>query len=114
VSPSRRSIERILETTWRKVLQLDECDLDDNFFELGVTSFDAVAVITALNDELAADISEIGLFERPTIRAMTELLCAAGGAGPDQGILDSQRRGALRGAQRRASERVRRAPDARS
>jgi acyl carrier protein len=104
VPPSRRSVERILETTWRKVLQIDECDFDDNFFELGGTSADAVAVITTLNDELATDISEIGLFERPTIRAMTGLLCSAEGAGPDQGILDSQRRGALRGAQRRAPD----------
>ncbi len=99
------AIERVLEAAWRQVLEDIEFGPDDNFFELGGTSFDAVLVIEALNAELGTDISEIGLFERPTIRAMSALLRPAA-AGPDEVIVASQRRG----ARRRASTRVRLEP----
>jgi acyl carrier protein len=88
----------LLETIWREVLQTDRFDLDDNFFELGGSSFDAVLVIARLNDELGTDVSEIGLFERPTIRAMTELLRPAGGADSGGDLLHSRRRGEQRRA----------------
>jgi acyl carrier protein len=94
-------IQRTLESAWRKALQVDEVSLDDNFFELGGTSLDAVDVIDQLNIELGTDISEIGLFERPTIRAMAELLRSVTDSvtepdKPGQGILDSMSRGARR------------------
>jgi hypothetical protein len=92
------TIERILETIWRDVLETDEFGPDDNFFALGGTSFDAVLVVARLNHELGVDVSDIGLFERPTIRAMTGLLRRGDGADPDQGVLDSQRRGEQRRA----------------
>jgi aryl carrier-like protein len=100
---SDRPTRDILETIWRDVLQTDQFDVDDNFFALGGSSFDAVVVIARLNDELGTDVSEIGLFERPTIRAMTELLRSADGADSGGDILHSQRRG----ERRRAIERVR-------
>jgi acyl carrier protein len=102
-SASTRSIQRVLEVTWQKVLQVDQVDVDDNFFELGGTSLDAIDVVDRLNHELGTDISEIGLFERPTIRAMTELLRPTEGSRADQDILDSRRRG----GQRRAIDRGR-------
>jgi acyl carrier protein len=88
----------LLETIWREVLETDQFDVDDSFFELGGSSFDAVVVIGRLNDELGTDVSEIGLFERPTIRAMTELLRPAGGADSGGDILHSRRRGERRRA----------------
>jgi hypothetical protein len=100
---SGRSIPQILETLWRDVLRADQFDIDDSFFALGGSSYDAVVVIARLNHELGTDVSEIGLFERPTIRAMTELLCPADGTESDRGVVDSQRRG----EQRRAIERAR-------
>jgi acyl carrier protein len=93
----------VLETIWREVLQTDQFDVDDNFFELGGSSFDAVVVIARLNDELGTDVSEIGLFERPTIGAMTELLRPAGEADSGGDVLHSRRRG----ERRRAIERAR-------
>lgn len=107
-------IRRALEAAWRTVLPVGELGADDNFFDLGGTSADAVDVIATLNRELGTDVSDIGLFERPTIRAMTALLCSARDAGPDRGgtaereIPDSRRRG----ERRRAADRARRAPGA--
>jgi aryl carrier-like protein len=105
---SGRPTRDTLEAIWRDVLQTDQFDVDDNFFALGGSSFDAVVVIGKLNRELGTDVSEIGLFERPTIRAMTELLRAADGveSGGDTG--HSQRRG----ERRRAIARARVQPDA--
>ena len=88
----------VLETIWRDVLHTDEVEDDDNFFALGGTSLDAVLVIERLNEELGTDVSQIGLFERPTIRAMTELLRSAGGAGSDGDVLAGRRRGERRRA----------------
>jgi acyl carrier protein len=93
----RETVE-ILVAAWRDVLQAGEFGPDDNFFDLGGTSNDAIDVIDRLNRELDVDISQIGLFERPTLRAMTELLRAAPGAQPGR-LLDESRQ---RGEQRRA------------
>lgn len=65
---------RILEGIWREVLPVDRFDLDDNFFDLGGTSPDALAVVDRLNEELGTDVSGIELFEHPTIRAMVASL----------------------------------------
>lgn len=97
-----RRVRRVLEEAWRAVLPVGELGVDDNFFDLGGTSADAVGVIDTLNRELGIDVSEIGLFERPTIREMTAMLCPAEdiAAGPDRAgeILDSRRRGERRRA----------------
>jgi acyl carrier protein len=95
---SGRPTRDTLEAIWRDVLQTDDFDVDDNFFALGGSSFDAVVVIGKLNQELGTDVSEIGLFERPTIRAMTELLRAADGVGSGGDVADSRRRGERRRA----------------
>jgi len=74
--------QHILTDVWREVLQIDRFGLDDNFFDLGGTSLEAVVVVARLNLELGADVSGIGLFERPTIRAMTGLLQGTEQPGP--------------------------------
>jgi hypothetical protein len=76
------AIRRTLQAAWREVLQTDGFGIDDNFFDLGGTSLEAVVVVSRLNLELGTDISGIGLFERPTIRAMTDLLLATAQPGP--------------------------------
>jgi len=94
--------QRILTDVWREVLQSDRFGPDDNFFDLGGTSLEAVVVVARLNLELGTDVSGIGLFERPTIRAMTGLLRAT--EQPARAAQEARRRGELRrslGAARR-------------
>lgn len=90
---------RIVEGIWREILPVDRFDEDDNFFDLGGTSPDAIAVVDRLNEELGTDVSGIGLFERPTIRAMVALLTGSATVDPtepDDGTRDGQRRGERR------------------
>lgn len=98
--PDERT-RRIVEGIWREVLPVERLDEDDNFFDLGGTSPDAIAVVDRLNEEFGTDVSGIGLFERPTIRGMVALLTGAApvdGDGSDPGTRDSQRRGESRRA----------------
>jgi hypothetical protein len=103
---SDAAAQRILTEVWREVLQSDRFGPDDNFFDLGGTSLEAVVVVALLNRELGADVSGIGLFERPTIRAMTDLLRGTERPGP--AAQEARRRGARRRtagpARRRASD----------
>ncbi|HKS99530.1 MAG TPA: phosphopantetheine-binding protein [Rugosimonospora sp.] len=98
-------VRRILESAWREVLPVDTFGPDDNFFELGGGSLEAVAVIDRLNHELGTDVSGIGLFERPTISAMIDLLRPSGAG--DEPLRESLRRG----ERRRAIELARAQPD---
>lgn len=86
-------IRQTLELIWREVLKIDRVDVDDNFFELGGTSFDALVVVSELNRELRTDVSGIALFEKPTIRAMAELLRSKEEIESCRIIQDSKRRG---------------------
>lgn len=97
-------LQPTLEAVWREVLHNDQFGPDDNFFDLGGTSLEAVVVVSRLNAALGTDVSEIGLFARPTIRAMTELLRATEATGAF--AAEARRRGEARrtGRQRYAEE----------
>jgi amino acid adenylation domain-containing protein len=59
---------------WRHVLQVDRVGLDDNFFDLGGHSLQLVAVHTALEQHLGAELPVTELFRQPTVRRLTRYL----------------------------------------
>ena len=63
--------ERQLANAWRQTLELDEIGLDDDFFELGGDSLDAMRLAAALG--IAAE----DLLKRTTIRRLAEHLAAS-------------------------------------
>jgi acyl carrier protein len=59
---------------WKKVLDLDAVELDDNFFDLGGHSLLMVQVHTALTERLGRQFPLIKLLENPTIRQLAASL----------------------------------------
>jgi len=51
--------------------------LHDNFFELGGNSLAGLRVIARLKETLQVSVSEVSLYEAPTVLAMARLLAAA-------------------------------------
>jgi aryl carrier-like protein len=100
---SRRSFQEMLKIVWCDVLDIDQVGLDDDFFELGGSSCEALDVVDRINGREGIEISTVGLFENPTIRAMSELLLS-GESIEYRRIVEESRR---RGEERRADEQVR-------
>jgi aryl carrier-like protein len=90
---SRRSFQEMLKTAWCDVLGIDQVGLDDDFFELGGTSCEALDVVDRINSEEGIEISTVGLFENPTIRAMSELLLSGESVEYRRIAEESRRRG---------------------
>jgi acyl carrier protein len=90
-------LERELVAVWREVLAIDEVGIDDNFFELGGTSLRAVQLTGELTGRFGRPVPAIGMFEHPTVRAMSELLRGRENHG---GGDDGRRRGLRRRARR--------------
>jgi hypothetical protein len=63
-------MEGDLVQIWREVLGRDDVGLDDNFFDLGGTSFALATVHTLIGARTGAQTSLVSLLEFPTIAAL--------------------------------------------
>ncbi|MFC4072470.1 non-ribosomal peptide synthetase [Actinoplanes subglobosus] len=71
--------ERLLAAVWRDVLDLGEVGPDDNFFDLGGTSYTLATVHARLGEHFDG-LPLIALYEHPTIAALAEhLTCSDDG-----------------------------------
>jgi amino acid adenylation domain-containing protein len=68
--PPRGPDEERVAREWRRVLGIDAVGVEDNFFDLGGTSLQLMAIHQALRGVLAPDLTIIDLFARPTIRSL--------------------------------------------
>jgi len=68
------SIQKSISTVWQEVLNLDKVGIDDNFFDLGGTSFDILKIISHLHELLQMDIPVVSIFRYPTIRLFSDYL----------------------------------------
>jgi amino acid adenylation domain-containing protein len=68
------SLEKTISAVWQETLRLDKVGIDDNFFDLGGTSFDILKIISHLHEVLQMDIPVVSLFRHPTIRLFSEYL----------------------------------------
>ena len=79
VAAPRNTLEKIIATIFRDVLQRDDIGINDNFFDLGGHSLLLVKVHSRLAEECGSDLSIIDLFEYSTIAALAKRLGAKPG-----------------------------------
>jgi polyketide synthase PksJ len=66
------NIEKHISDIWREILQLDKVGIDDNFFDLGGTSFDILRITSKLYETFKREIPVVSIFQYPTIRSFAE------------------------------------------
>jgi acyl carrier protein len=71
---SEPALQQVIMQAWREVLDRDELAPDDDFFELGASSLDAVRIIARLEEDLSLELSVRVLLEARTIRKMARRL----------------------------------------
>jgi NAD(P)-dependent dehydrogenase (short-subunit alcohol dehydrogenase family)/acyl carrier protein len=64
-------LEKTIAHILQQFLAIDKVGIDDNFFELGLTSLDIIQVNARLSEELNRDIPLVTMFSYPTIRHFT-------------------------------------------
>ena len=98
-------LERDLAATWQRVLDLESVGTEDNFFDLGGTSFGLASVHAALGELIGRRLPLVTLYEYPTIAALAAHL--SGPAEPEgRSHADSAAR--LRSGRQRMAGRRRR------
>ncbi len=73
-APPESAMEQQLAEIWRQVLQLETVGNDDNFFEIGGSSFLIVRVRSRLLEILDQPPTLVELFRYPTIRSLAKAL----------------------------------------
>jgi FkbH-like protein len=72
--PATTFTEQQLAKIWSKLLVIENIGIDDNYFELGGTSLQAVELFTQIEKEFSTRLALTTLIESPTIRQLSELL----------------------------------------
>lgn len=80
---NRTDVEPDLVQIWREVLGRDDIGLDDNFFDLGGTSFALATVHTLIGARTGVRTSLVSLLEFPTIAALARHLTGGPRTGPE-------------------------------
>ena len=70
---NREVVEEFLTREWKSILELDNIDLDDDFFALGGTSLQAAQLVARVEQAEKKQIPIIQLFSGRTIRSMAEI-----------------------------------------
>ncbi|MBP0002778.1 MAG: amino acid adenylation domain-containing protein [Cyanobacteria bacterium SBC] len=73
-SPPQNEIEKAIAAVFQEVLELEAVGINDNFFDLGITSLSMTSVYRKLNDVLPPDLqtfSLVDLFNHPTIKSLS-------------------------------------------
>jgi hypothetical protein len=80
--------ERALATLWKDILQVPQIGVDDNFFDVGGSSFTLIALRSRISEFFGVKLTIPELFEATTIRAL--------GAKLDGGAMDPSLAGLAR------------------
>ena len=73
-SSSRDGVEGDLAAMWRAVLELDDVEAREDFFDLGGHSLSAVQLFRRIRDTFGVDLPLATLFEAPTIAELAVVL----------------------------------------
>jgi amino acid adenylation domain-containing protein len=76
-------IEKQISDIWREILQLDKVGIDDNFFDLGGTSFDILRITSKLYETYKRETPVVSVFQYPTIRSFVEYFSREPGRMPE-------------------------------
>ncbi|MFL6211455.1 MAG: phosphopantetheine-binding protein, partial [Pyrinomonadaceae bacterium] len=74
----RTEAERTVADIWRRLLQVEQVGVHDNFFDLGGHSLLLARVHAELCETFARDIPLTALFQHPTVNALAEYLSRDG------------------------------------
>ncbi|HKV11827.1 MAG TPA: SDR family NAD(P)-dependent oxidoreductase, partial [Thermoanaerobaculia bacterium] len=102
--PPRTEAERRVAAVWEELLGIEGIGVHDNFFDLGGNSLMAIRIISRLKSTLGVDVSEVSIFEGPTVAALAKLL-----EPEEEGGEEAYEDQKSRGERRRAARRGRRA-----
>ncbi|GAA5531271.1 amino acid adenylation domain-containing protein [Herpetosiphon gulosus] len=67
-------IQALIAAIWQEILQQPIISIDQNFFEVGGNSLNAVLVLTRIRELLRVNLSLRSLFAQPTIRGVEQAL----------------------------------------
>ncbi len=70
----KNDIERTIAEAWRKVLNINQISINDNFFEIGGHSLIMIKLHAVLEESLDTKLSVVELFQYPTIAAQAKFL----------------------------------------
>jgi tyrocidine synthetase-3 len=73
-APPQNETERRIAAAWKEVLRRERVGRNDNFFDLGGNSLNAIHIIGRLNEDFETEISVITMFEYPTVGAFCRYL----------------------------------------
>src|SRR5207302_1352672 len=79
--------ERELLAIWKEVLKLPRISVDDDFFELGGTSLQALWVFSGIEARLGCSLSPTTIVQAPTIARLAEFIRATTGIGASQSLV---------------------------
>lgn len=96
VAPSNPTEEKVAGL-WADFLGVEKVGTQDNFFDIGGHSLLAIQVITAIRNELKAEIAVASLFEGPTVESLCRIIA---GSGASEGFTQSSDRGRKRKEER--------------
>jgi acyl carrier protein len=68
------ALQQLVMRAWCEVLDTDELGPDDDFFDIGASSLDAVRIVARLEEDLAVELSVRVLLEARTVREMARRL----------------------------------------
>ena len=69
-SAPRNAAEQALADIWKKLFDLDEIGVKENFFDLGGHSLIATRLVSYIRKEFDVEIPLRAIFERPTIEGL--------------------------------------------
>ena len=79
--------ERELLAIWQEVLKLPKIGIDDDFFELGGTSLQALMVFAEIEARLGCSLSPTTIVQAPTIARLAEFIRATTGIAASQSLV---------------------------
>ncbi|MEA2601552.1 MAG: hypothetical protein QOF89_2544 [Acidobacteriota bacterium] len=100
--------ERRIAGVWQELLGIEQIGVHDNFFDLGGNSLLAIRIISRLKSDLGVDVSEVSIFEGPTVASLAKILFLGEAEAEAEEAAYEEHRD--RGERRRAARRRRRAP----
>ena len=79
--------EHALLTIWQEVLKIPKIGIDDDFFELGGTSLQALMVFAEIETRLGCSLSPTTIVQAPTIARLAEFIQASTGLAAHQSLV---------------------------
>ena len=89
---ARSAIEEIVGGIWAEVLKLRRVGLDENFFEKGGHSLLATQVMSRVREVMGVEVGLREMFERPTVRGLSEAIEKQRAAGRGREVPAMKRR----------------------